>query len=67
MQQRELNDHMEEVERIKNDHTDAAEAERVAKESEAREAVESARLEKEAAALKKKQAAAEDAWVLKSR
>lgn len=65
MQQKELEAHLEELDRIKNDHVEATEAEAVAKQAEAAQAAEILRLEREAKGNKNKQS--NDAWVRSSR
>ena len=60
-------DQIKEGEQIENDQSEADEAERVAKLKEASEAIESERLERDAELLRKTKAAADDAWVSRSR
>ena len=67
MQQRELNDEIEEGKNILNDKAEAEQAESTAKAAEAAAAIELARLEREEAALKKKKAAAADDWIARTR
>lgn len=67
MQQRELNDEIEEGKNILNDKAEAEQAESTAKAVEAAAAVELARLEREEAASKKKKAAAADDWIARTR
>ena len=67
MQQRELMEEIEEGKHILNDRAEAEHAESTAKAAEAAAALELARVEREEAAALKKKAAAADDWIARTR